>query len=191
MDKQAVIARTRRWISLMVIGLNLCPFARRVFDGDKIRYAVTDAGDEAALLGDLAAELAALASAPAAVVETTFLIHPQVLVDFLAYNDFLSLAERLVADLGLGGVIQIASFHPDYQFAGTRPGAAENYTNRAPYPMLHLLREESLARVAADADEMAEIPRRNIATLRGLGREQILKRLKGIDSLENNGHETP
>lgn len=181
MDEQTVIDATRRWIASMVIGLNLCPFARRVFEADRIRYAVSLAQDETTLLKDLANELQALASAPISSVETTLLIHPRVFANFLDHNDFLDAAERLVADLGLEGIIQIASFHPDYQFADTDPGAVENYTNRSPFPMLHLLREESISEVAGDPSELLEIPRRNIETLRGLGREKILERLKAIE----------
>src|SRR3954462_5488311 len=148
MDEQRVIDATRRWVAGVVIGLNLCPFARRVFDAGLIRYAVTAAADAGALLDDLARELTALAAAPRAEVETTLLIHPRALADFLDYNDFLADADRLVRDLGLRGVIQIAGFHPAYQFAGTAPDAAENYTNRSPHPMLHLLREDSITEVA-------------------------------------------
>src|SRR6266542_4239629 len=119
MDKQAVIDGTRRWISAIVIGLDLCPFARRVFQADLIRYTVTDAADEEALRVALAGELTALAIAPITKVETTLLIHPLVLGDFLAYNDFLEVAEQLLGSRGLRGIIQIASFHPHYQFAGT------------------------------------------------------------------------
>src|SRR6266852_695066 len=169
MDKQTVIDGTRRWISSMVIGLNLCPFARRVFGTDKIRYVVTDAADEKTLLADLAAELKALASSPIAKVETALLIHPRVLGSFLDYNDFLGVGELLLEDLGLRGAIQIASFHPDYQFAGTAPGAVENYTNRSPYPMLHLLREESISAAAGDPSALLDIPRRNIETQKSLG----------------------
>jgi uncharacterized protein len=181
MDQQIVIDATRRWISSMVIGLNLCPFAERVFKADKICYVVTDAQDERTLLKVLAGELEALASSPIAGVETTLLIHPRALGQFRDYNDFLDVAERLVMDLGLRGTIQIASFHPDYQFADVDPGAVENYTNRSPYPMLHLLREESISRVASDPNELLEIPRRNIETLRILGQEKILERLKAIE----------
>jgi hypothetical protein len=181
MGKQAVIDCTRRWISSVVIGLNLCPFAQRVFQADKIRYVVTDAQDETALLRDLTGELEGLASSPISRVETTLLIHPRALGNFLDYNDFLSAGERLVADLGLRGTIQIASFHPDYQFAGTDPGAVENYTNRSPYPMLHLLREESISEVASDPNDRLEIPRRNIETLKSLGKEKILEKLKAIE----------
>ncbi len=116
----------------MVIGLDLCPFAGRVFRGGGVRHAVTDAADEGALRDDLAAELRALAAGAAPGVETTLLIHPHVLGDFLAYNEFLGDADRLVGRLGLRGVVQLASFHPDYRFAGTDPDAAENYTNRSP-----------------------------------------------------------
>jgi len=178
MDKQDIIGVTRRWIASVVIGLNLCPFARRVFQGEKIRYTVSDAGDEEALAEDLARELEALAAAPIESVETTLLIHPLVLGDFIDYNDFLSVGERLVKHLGLRGVIQLASFHPGYQFADAGPDAVENYTNRSPYPMLHLLREESVTAVASDPDELLEIPRRNVETLRRLGREKMLKKLR-------------
>src|SRR5947209_87158 len=122
---QAIIDRTRRWIADMVIGLNLCPFARRVFQADKIRYVVSLAEENKALLEDLAAELKALASTPMAQVETSLLIHPRVLGSFLDYNDFLEDAERLVETLRMRGIVQIASFHPDYQFAGTNAGDVE------------------------------------------------------------------
>lgn len=181
MDEQAIIAATRRWISTMVIGLNLCPFAQRVFDGDKIRYAVTDAADEKALLKALGDELNALAAAPIESVETTLLIHPHLFADFLDFNDFLDVAENLVAELEFEGVIQLASFHPDYQFGDSTADAVENYTNRSPYPMLHLLREDSITQIADDADKLLEIPTRNIETLRALGREKVLERLEAIN----------
>jgi hypothetical protein len=180
-DDQVVAERTRRWISSVVIGLNLCPFARRTFEAATIRYAVSDARDERSLLEELAGELRHLVSCPASDVETTLLIHPRVLADFLDYNDFLDAAERLVGDLGLRGVVQIASFHPDYRFAGADPHAVENYTNRSPYPMLHLLREASISAVAADTPELLDIPRRNVETLRSLGSEAILDRLRALE----------
>ncbi|MCI0638690.1 MAG: DUF1415 domain-containing protein [Gemmataceae bacterium] len=178
MDHQTVIGDTRRWIASFVIELNLCPFAKRVFDADTIRYSVSDARDEASLLVDLAAELKTLAATPIANVETTLLIHPHAFLNFLDYNDFLDPAEQLVADLGMEGVVQIASFHPEYQFAETDPDAVENYTNRSPYTMLHLLREESVSAVAGDPDELLEIPRRNMETLRRLGLAEVQKRLQ-------------
>lgn len=178
MDHETIINQTRRWIADVVIGLNLCPFARRVFDAGLIRYVVSAATDENILFEDLTVELKALASAPISKVETTLLIHPHALADFTAYNDFLSDGDRLLGQLRLTGILQIASFHPAYQFAGTDPGAVENYTNRSPYPMLHLLREESLTRIADDLEELAEIPRRNIETLQKLGRERMLGHLR-------------
>jgi hypothetical protein len=181
MDEKTLIDRTRRWVSTIVIGLNLCPFARRVFEADAIRYAVTDATDEKTLLGSLTRELQALAGAPIAAVETTLLIHPLVFLCFLDYNDFLHLAEKRIDDLGLEGVIQIASFHPDYQFAGANADAVENYTNRSPYPMLHLLREDSISAVAGDADDLLAIPTRNIEMLRSLGKAKMVERLQAIN----------
>lgn len=166
----------------MVIGLNLCPFARRVFQADTIRYVVSDATQENTLLKDLVEELKGLAAAPISSIETTLLIHPCVLRDFLDYNEFLGMGEQLIEDLELRGILQIASFHPDYQFAGTEPGGVENYTNRPPFPMLHLLREESIAAVVNDAEERLRIPRRNIETMRGLGKKKILQKLKAIEA---------
>lgn len=177
-DEQAVIDATRRWVSAVVVGLNLCPFARRVSEAGLIRYAVTDVAGEEPLLEALSRELAALAAAPRANVETTLLIHPRALAAFPDYNDFLPEADRLVRDLGLWGVIQVAGFHPGYRFAGTSPDAAENYTNRSPYPMLHLLREESVTEVAGDPAALAAIPRRNIETLRRLGRAEVVALLR-------------
>ena len=178
MDKQAVIDATRRWIETIVIGLNLCPFAERVFAGDRIRYVVTEARDETTLLDDLSHELTELAASTT--IETTLLIHPSALADFLDYNDFLDRADQRIEELGLSGVIQIASFHPDYQFADTDASAVENYTNRSPYPMLHLLREESISAIADDEDELLKIPQRNVETLRALGRDKILEMLTAI-----------
>src|SRR5262245_40309140 len=180
MDKQTVIADTRRWIDTMVIGLDLCPFARRVFMAGTIAYVVTDAGNEHALLRDLAGELEALAAASLACVETTLLIHPCALKNFRDYNDFLDRGDRLIGELGLRGTIQLASFHPEYQFADTDPDAVENYTNRSPYPMLHLLREASFAQAADDPEALLDIPRRNGETLRGIGRKKILEMLEAL-----------
>jgi uncharacterized protein len=179
-DRQAVIEATRRWIESVVIGLNLCPFARRVFEGGKIRYVVSEARDARGLLADLTSEIAALVDCPAEEVETTLLIHPLALGDFLDYNDFLGDVEQLIDELGQSGVVQIASFHPNYRFADAAADAVENYTNRSPYPMLHLLREESVTAVADDPDALLEIPRRNVETLRRLGRGKLLAMLKDV-----------
>lgn len=174
----AVLDTTRRWISTVVIGLDLCPFAGRVFHGDKIRYVVSPAADAVALLDDLTRELRALASHTT--FETTLLIHPNTLHDFLDYNDFLGDADQLLRRLRLRGTIQLASFHPDYVFADTDPDAVENYTNRSPYPMLHLLREESITAVADLLDDPVAIPRRNVETLRRLGKPALLQMLREI-----------
>ncbi len=166
-----VIAETRDWIEKAVIGLNLCPFAKTVYVNDRIRYCVSEAQSEDALLADLSRELRALHGADPQTCETALLIHPRALTDFLEYNDFLGAAEATVEALGLTGELQIASFHPRYQFAGSGPDDIENYTNRSPYPMLHLLRESSVERAAAATPDVAAIPARNMETLRRLGFE--------------------
>lgn len=178
LDGRTAAEATRRWVAAVVVGLDLCPFARRVSDAGRVRYVVTEAADEEALLAALREELHALAASPRAEVETTLLIHPNALRAFHEYNDFLPEADRLIRSLGLRGVIQVAGFHPAYQFAGTEPDAAENYTNRSPFPMLHLLREESITEVAGDPAALAAIPRRNVEFLRNLGRAEILARLR-------------
>lgn len=180
MDRRAIIDITRRWIEFVVIELNLCPFARRVFEGGLIHYVVADVADEESLRAVLADELRLLASTPLSTIETTILIHPNVSGDFLKYNDFLAEADRLIRELKLHGTIQIASFHPDYQFEGTAPNAVENYSNRSPFPMLHLLREESITKVASDEEELLKIPQKNIETLRKLGNAEILRRLRAV-----------
>jgi hypothetical protein len=180
MDEPAVIDETCRWIAEVVIGLNLCPFARKPFAAGLIRCVVTPAATEEELLNALAVELTALANTPRSSVETTLLIHPNVLTDFLDYNDFLAAADERLRELGLEGVIQIASFHPQYRFAGTKPDAVENYTNRSPFPMLHLLREESISEVNRGPEAMADIPARNVETLKALGRARILAMLDAV-----------
>jgi uncharacterized protein len=180
MDREAVVEVTRRWISSVVIGLNLCPFARRVFQADLIRFIVSEATNEEKLLEELGVELQNLAEASIAQTETTLLIHPNAFGNFLDFNDFLAIGDRLIAALGLRGIIQIASFHPEYQFEGTQPDDVENFTNRSPYPMLHLLREESISKVVGEADEHLEIPRRNIELLKSLGRAKMLEMMNGI-----------
>ncbi len=166
-----VVAATRAWLERAVIGLNLCPFAKAVHAGNQIRYAVSDAQTPEALLADLARELQTLAAADPEEVETTLLIHPRVLDDFLDYNDFLDIADAAVEELGLTGTIQVASFHPHYRFADTEPDAIENYSNRSPYPMLHLLREKSVERAVAAFPDAARIPERNIETLRRIAHD--------------------
>lgn len=168
---EEVVATTRTWLEKVVIGLNLCPFAKAVHAGNQIRYEISDAQTPEALLADLARELQTLAAADPAKIETTLLIHPQVLGDFLDYNDFLDIADAAVEELGLTGTIQVASFHPHYRFADTEPDAIENYSNRSPYPMLHLLREESVERAVATFADAGRIPDRNIENLRRIGHD--------------------
>ncbi len=182
MDKQAVIDATRRWIAGMVIGLDLCPFARRVFEGNGIRYVVSAATDEVQLQRDLEAELRTLAATDAVEIETTLLIHPLVLGDFADYNAFLDVGDRLLYQLNLRGVIQIASFHPHYQFEGTSVDDVENHTNRSLYPMLHLLREASVTMAAEGPIDVEQIPQRNIETLRRLGIRKILEMRAALEN---------
>ena len=170
-NDEKVIAATRNWLEKAVIGLNLCPFARAVYAGDRIRYVVSDATTIEALLEVLAAELELLAETDESKTETTLLIHPQVLGDFLDYNDFLELADALVEELDLDGQLQVASFHPQYRFAETEPDDVTNCSNRSPYPTLHLLRESSVERAVATHPDTEQIYRDNIKTLRQLGRE--------------------
>jgi uncharacterized protein len=152
-----------------VIGLNLCPFAENPYRGNRVRFAVSEQRSAAGLLEDLRAELQALAAADPEDLETTLLIHPWVLADFIEYNDFLEVCDATVAELNLEGELQVASFHPQYQFAESQPDDIENYTNRSPYPMLHLLREASVERAVEAVGDTEEIYRRNIRTLRALG----------------------
>ena len=170
-SEAAVVAATVAWLEAAVIGLDLCPFARGVHVEKRIRYAVTGADTAEGLLEALIEELRTLAAADPGEIETTLLIHPRVLRDFLDYNDFLDTADAAVDALSLGGEIQVASFHPQYQFAGTAPGDVENCSNRSPYPMLHLLREASVERAVAAHPDTGRIAQKNIETLRRLGRD--------------------
>ena len=166
-----MIEATRRWVEQVVVAFNLCPFAKRELVKERVRFVVSKAVDEVTLLDELAHELARLNVDES--VETTLLIHPLVLQDFYRYNDFLELADQLLADMDLEGVYQVASFHPDYQFGGTEPDDAENYTNRSPYPMLHLLREDSLSEAIDNYPEVELIPERNIERMNEQGVEKM------------------
>ena len=167
-DAQAV-ADTVEWLEKAVIGLNLCPFAKAVHVKAQIRYVVSAATTPEALLEDLVKELETLAEASPEKIETTLLIHPQVLGDFMDYNDFLDVADAAVEELQLDGILQVASFHPDYQFDETHIDDIENYSNRAPYPTLHLLREDSIDAAVAAFPDAGDIYERNIETLKALG----------------------
>ena len=168
-DSDAVIAETRAWVERAVIGLNLCPFAKAPQGKGRVRYMVSKATDTDALRRDLLDELRALAEAPAEQIETTLLIAPHVLQDFDDYNAFLTDADGAVAELRLRGVMQIASFHPHYRFAGSAPDDLGNATNRSPYPVLHLLREASIARAVAAFTAPEAIFETNLLTLQTLG----------------------
>ncbi|HVY08086.1 MAG TPA: DUF1415 domain-containing protein [Burkholderiales bacterium] len=165
------IAATRDWLEKAVIGLNLCPFAREVHLKDRIRYCASESRTARELLRDLMEELRALDAADPSLCETTLLIHPFALTRFPDYNEFLDEADDAVAELGFEGVLQVASFHPQYQFEDTAADDIENYTNRSPYPMLHLLREASVERAVTSHPDTTAIYRRNIATMRKLGRD--------------------
>lgn len=162
-------ADMRRWLERAVIGLNLCPFAKAVHVKAQIRYAVYLPTDEAALIDMLLAEADELAALDASVRDTTLLIAPNTLADFLDFNDFTARAERRLVRAGFDGVFQLASFHPRFQFAGTDADDLGNATNRAPYPTLHLLREDSVSRAVEAFPEAEAIFERNIETLEALG----------------------
>ena len=161
--------QTRAWVEQAVIGLNLCPFAKAPQVKGLVRYVQSQATDPAALLGDLMDELQRLSKSPADRLETTLLVHPLVFTDFADFNDFLGVAEDAVADLGLEGVIQVASFHPDYRFEGTTADDITNATNRSPHPTLHLIREDSIDRAVAAFPEAETIYEANMATTERMG----------------------
>ena len=169
MNHEEVIAATREWIEKAVIGLNLCPFAKSVYVKNQVRIVVSDARHIDGFLEDLDRELDHLAEVDPEVTDTTLLIHPTLFPDFLDFNDVHQIADEAVAEHYLEGVIQIASFHPQYQFEGTEPDDITNYTNRAPFPTLHLIREESLDRAVEAFPDAEMIYERNMETLRKLG----------------------
>jgi len=171
---------TRQWVLRVVIGLTLCPFARSVQSRGQVRYVLSKARDVEALLADFVAECERLRDTPADVIDTTLLVHPWVLGDFLDYNDFLDIADAALVELDLEGILQVASFHPAYRFADSGPDDIENHTNRSPFPMQHLLREDSIDRDVAAYPDPGAIIERNLATLRRLGPDG-LRRLIAID----------
>jgi hypothetical protein len=166
---ELAIARSQTWLQHAVIGLNLCPFARAVQARGLVRWACSDARRPATLRQALALEMQRLRDTPASQIDTTLLVHPWVLADFTDYNQFLDEADALLDELGLDGVLQVASFHPDYRFAGTRADDIGNATNRSPYPMLHLLREASVERALAQFGDSDAIVEHNQRRMRALG----------------------
>ncbi len=171
MQDDKITESVQNWMETFIIELNLCPFAKNELVDNKVLFTVTDAKTEDQLLESLQTELERLNNN--ASIETTLLIHPQVLQDFYEYNQFLSLADSLLLDLNLAGIYQIASFHPDYQFSGTNPDDVENYTNRSPFPMLHLLREDSLEKAIGKYPNVDQIPVRNIELMKSIGRDKL------------------
>lgn len=166
-----IVASTQVWLERAVIGLNLCPFAKSVHVRKQIRYAVTSAQTADELLAELENELHLLAATDSKVLDTTLLIHPQAMVDFLDFHFFLAEADAAIRNLGFDGVFQIASLHPQYEFAGSDSGDIDNFTNRSPYPTLHLLREASIDRAVASFPDAADIFEKNIDTMNRLGHE--------------------
>ncbi|MEZ4827290.1 MAG: DUF1415 domain-containing protein [Bacteroidia bacterium] len=164
---------TKKWIESVVVGLNLCPFAGSVMKAGKVRYVRSDAQNHEELMQDLLTEIDFLLSADPNELETTFLIHPDTLNDFPLYLDFIDMAEELLEEGELESLVQIAGFHPDYTFDDTDYDDPANYTNRSPYPMLHLLRGESLESAIEAYGDTSEIPVRNIALMRELGLEKV------------------
>ena len=169
MTEEQVLAATRHWLEKAVIGLNLCPFAKAVYVKNQVRLVVSKARHADDLLEELDRELDLLVATPADEIDTTMLIHPTLFDDFLDFNDFLEVAEGVIDEHGLDGVIQLASFHPQFQFDGTEPDDISNYTNRAPFAVLHLLREESVERAIEAFPQADAIFDVNIATLEKLG----------------------
>lgn len=167
----SVIAATQIWVERAVIGLNLCPFAKAVQVKKQIRYRVSSATNVEDLMRDLIHELEKLAETSAEKIDTTLLIHPHVLTDFLDYNDFLDIVDELLEEIGLAGELQVASMHPLHQFADTEVDDIDNYTNRSPYPTLHLLREASVEKAVEAFPESDKIFEKNIETMRKLGHE--------------------
>ncbi len=171
MKDNEIIESVQRWVESFVVDMNLCPYAKRELIKNRVRFALSAAKTEEELLIALQAELELLHGDPA--IETTLLIHAKVLQVFDDYNQFLSHTDDLLLQMGFEGVYQIASFHPHYQFGGTDPDDAENYTNRSPYPMLHIIREESIARAIADSPNAEQIPARNIELMNQLGQDKL------------------
>lgn len=166
------VQTTRNWVESVVIDLNLCPFAATELNADRICFSLSDATSEAQLLDDLHRDLLELDQN--STIETTLLIHPGALQDFSDYNQFLDLADALLQQMNFEGIYQIASFHPEYQFSETGADDVSNYTNRSPYPMLHLIREQSLEKAVANYPDAGQIPLRNIALLEDMGHAKVL-----------------
>ena len=170
----------RTWLKEFVVGLNLCPFAKPVLASDSLRISVCESDELTQVAQLFMDELDLIRKAPESEIATTLLVMPSALNDFEKYLSFLDNAENLVEDMGFDGIIQLASFHPDYLFDGEPADAASHFTNRSPYPMIHFLREEMMERVLEDFPNPEQIPQRNIKTLEGIGRAEIQKRWNSL-----------
>ena len=166
---EEIINATKVWLECAIIGLNLCPFAKSAHVKNQIHYAVSNATTHEGLLEDIICELTALVGAAEKYIDTTLVIHPYVLTKFADYNDFLGVVDAVLVDMGLDGVLQVASFHPQYQFAETQADDITNFTNRSPYPMMHILREDSVEKAVLSLPEIDSIYKKNIETMRHLG----------------------
>jgi hypothetical protein len=176
LNSEEYLLPVKNWVETMVVGLNLCPFAKRELVKNRVRFELSDAKTESELLAHLKNEIILLDENDS--IETTLLIHPFVFTDFFEYNQFLDTADRFLVELDRDGIYQIASMHPDYQFGGTEPSDIENYTNRAPYPLLHLIREDSMETAIANYKDSDLIPDNNIAQLESMGLEKVQAMLK-------------
>ncbi|SIS39799.1 DUF1415 domain-containing protein [Neptunomonas antarctica] len=173
---EEIVALSRQWVETIVVGLNLCPFAAPVVRNDTLRYAVTDAESMEALASNFLQELNLIQEKEEKEIATTLVIMPRAVSDFYDYLDLLAYFEDLLAKSGLSGVFQLASFHPAYLFAGVEPDDLSHWTNRSPFPMVHIIREGQMSRVLTHYDNPEEIPERNIKLLRELGREGLVER---------------
>lgn len=172
-ERDEIAHRTQDWVQRVVVGLGLCPFARDPFESGRVRIAVSEADAPEHLVPDLIAELDRLVRADPRALETTLIAHPRTLQRWDRFNAFLNVVDTVVEELQLEGTVQVASFHPQYQFEGTPPDAPENHTNRAPYPTLHLLREDSVTRAVEGHPDVASIPRRNVELLRSMSKDEL------------------
>ncbi|MDH4375457.1 MAG: DUF1415 domain-containing protein [Ramlibacter sp.] len=173
-----VVSRTRRWLTHAVVGLNLCPFAKAVMAKGQVHYAVTPATGWSDLLAALEQEVDGLMACAPELRDTSLLIAPQALPDFFEFNGFIGEAERLLARRELEGVLQLAHFHPQFEFAGADPDDIAHFTNRSPYPTLHLLRADSITRAVQAFPDASAIYDTNIATLRRMGRVGWAQKMK-------------
>ena len=176
METTEIIERTQNWLEQQVIGLNLCPFAKSPFEGGRVRIQVSEATDHEALLHDFLKEVQKLVDTPMEEIETTLLVHPHVFTDFFEFNDFLWLLEEILEEGELETDFQVASFHPEYQFAETEKHDPGNYTNRSPFPTVHLLRQASVTRAVESPIDTEEVPERNIALMEEMGLAALRER---------------